>query len=263
MTVEEALRATALGKKQCEQLLCAMLKCSAAELFAHPERTIDTAVLLACAARLAAGEPLAYVVGRQEFYGRTFIIDRRVLIPRPATEELVRLTLAALRTWKPGATVTHVDEGITAVLLLRGEPPECIVDVGTGSGCIGLTLAAELPGVHVLCSDIDEQALDLARKNAQLLGVAERVEWGRADGVPPGMTHPYLLVSNPPYIPDGAWVQDSVRSWEPHGALFAGPKGTDVLERLVRCAKQDALCRGIAVECRTEQTPAMVDSFTS
>lgn len=178
--------------------------------------------------RRAAGEPVAYLTGRREFYGRDFAVGPGVLVPRPETELLVDLVRARFRG--------------------REEEPLRIADLGTGSGCLAVTLAAELPGARVLALDVADAALEFAARNAEALGVAERVRVERADGVA-GLValaaEPLdALVCNPPYIdpaaPEG--LEDDVRRHEPEEALFA-PAGDpehwvrallEALPRLVR-----------------------------
>jgi release factor glutamine methyltransferase len=157
--------------------------------------------------RRARREPVAYILGRREFYGRTFAVDPRVLIPRPDTEVLVDEVLARL---------PEDAEGV-------------VIDYGTGSGAIALTLAAERPKLSVLGLDISEDALTAARANADALGLRQRVGFIRSDGLnslPPRFQGQVVaLVANPPYIPqeDLEGLMPEVRDHEPQSALFAGP----------------------------------------
>jgi len=157
--------------------------------------------------RRAKREPVAYILGRREFYGRDFVVDRRVLIPRPDTEVLIDEVLARLSDDASGV----------------------VVDYGTGSGAIALTLAAERPGLSVLGLDISEDALSAARANADRLGLRERVGFVRSDGLsalPPRFLNKVVaLVANPPYVPeeDREGLMPEVRDHEPQSALFAGP----------------------------------------
>ena len=157
--------------------------------------------------RRAKREPVAYILGRREFYGRTFAVDPRVLIPRPDTEVLVDEVLARL---------PEDAEGV-------------VIDYGTGSGAIALTLAAERPKLSVLGLDISEDALTAARANADALGLRQRVGFIRSDGLnslPPRFQGQVVaLVANPPYIPqeDLEGLMPEVRDHEPQSALFAGP----------------------------------------
>ena len=169
-------------------------------------------------ARYAAGEPLAYVLGRWSFRHLDLIVDHRVLIPRPETE---------------------VVAGV-AIDLARAEPrPVTVADLGTGSGAIGLAVADELPvdGVRVWLTDISPDALDVARAN--LAGIGRRAANVRIAGgswfdALPADVVPDVVVSNPPYVAAGSPDVDAgVRDWEPHAALFAGPDGLDAIRLLV------------------------------
>ena len=160
------------------------------------------------------GKPTQYITGRQEFYGRDFRVTPDVLIPRPETEHLVE---AALGRLKPGGRV---------------------LDVGTGSGAIAVTLALET-GACVFGCDLSWAALRVAAENGDRLGA--RVHWLAGDLASAMADHSLdMLVSNPPYVPRGdeATLQVEVRDWEPHLALFGGPVGTEVYARLVEQARR-------------------------
>lgn len=169
-------------------------------------------------ARRLAGEPAAYLLGEREFYGRTFAVDSRVLIPRPETEHLVEAALA----------------------LDLGEAP-FVLDVGTGSGAIAVTLALELPGARVVASDLSMGALLVAARNVERHGVGGRVLSVRGDlaaGLRLGRFD--LVVSNPPYIDpqEQPSLSPEVRDFEPHEALFAPERGRGVLTRLLAASKE-------------------------
>ena len=163
--------------------------------------------------RLVAGEPLQYVTGRAEFMGLVLEVSPAVLIPRPETEELV---LWALET-------------------LRGIAMPRIVDVGTGSGCIALALKARLQHAEVLGLDVSEQALAVARRNAERHRLD--VAWQRLDVLgaeaPTAQAELDMIVSNPPYIPpvEAASLDEHVREYEPHLALFTPTEDALVLYR--------------------------------
>ena len=171
-------------------------------------------------ARLEAGEPLQYVLGRWEFRHLDLLVDRRVLIPRPETETVVEIALRLARSI---------------------EPPIVCADLGTGSGAIGLSLAAELPaaGVTVWMTDDSADALDVARANAAGIGtVAANVRVAHGDwfeALPASLRGELsLVVSNPPYVAaDDERLEAVVREWEPAAALFAGADGLDAIRRLV------------------------------
>lgn len=155
--------------------------------------------------RRLAGEPVAYLVGEREFFGRPFRVDRRVLIPRPETEHLVEAVLA---------------------LDLPGDAR--VLDVGTGSGAIAVTLALERPGWRVVATDLSPEALVLARDNARRLGPRTEDPLGlrlvAADLLAGLRLEAFdLLVSNPPYVAleEAASLSPEVREFEPHGALFS------------------------------------------
>ncbi len=167
--------------------------------------------------RHAAGEPAAYLVGSKEFYSLKFDVDSRVLIPRPETEHVVIAAIDAARS-------------------LAIEPVR-IVDVGTGSGCIAITLARQLPVARLLATDISAEAIELARKNASRHEVESRIEFAIGDLLTPMPAdfEPDVIVSNPPYIglQEKDTVDPSVRDFEPATALFSGPQGTEVIKRLI------------------------------
>ena len=154
--------------------------------------------------RGAGREPVAYITGRRGFRRLELEVDPRVLVPRPETELLVELAVAAL---------PHGD---------------AVVDVGTGSGAVALALADERPDLRVTASDVSADALEVARANGSRLGLA--VEWVLADGVPTGEWD--AVLSNPPYVAEGELLAPEIARHEPPGALFAGPEGLDVLRAL-------------------------------
>ncbi len=160
------------------------------------------------AARLAR-RPVAQILGRREFWGRSFAVTGDVLDPRPETETLIALAL-------------------------EGPPPARLLDLGTGSGAILATLLAEWPGARGLGTDLSDAALAVAAGNAARHGVAARARFRRADWTE-GLTGPFdLVVSNPPYIPAGAiaGLAPEVRDWEPRLALTPGPRGLESYERI-------------------------------
>ena len=163
---------------------------------------MDEQRLLDFQQQLLAGQPVQYVLGQADFFGRTFFVGSGVLIPRPETEELCRLVLGMLAQQKEGFG---------------------ILDIGTGSGCIACTLAAEVRGARVEAWDISEEALQIARKNAEQLRVS--VAFRRVDVLQqalPTSGRFDLIVSNPPYICEHERQQmdDVVLGYEPHVALF-------------------------------------------
>lgn len=204
-----------------ELLLMFTLGCDRAYLFAHPERELtseeesryETAV-----SERSRGVPAQYITGHQEFWGMDLIVTPAVLIPRPETE--------------------HV---IETVLEFGGADPSIrIVDVGTGSGCIALALAKELPGAEIHATDISSEALEVARANAARLQLNGRIHFHQTDLVS-GLSGQFdIVVSNPPYVGESEedTVQLEVRKFEPRNAVFAGKTGTEVIACLIPQAKQ-------------------------
>ena len=170
--------------------------------------------------RRAAGEPVAYLVGEREFYGRVFRVTPSVLIPRPDTEALIEAALRWAR--ERGAALR-------------------IADVGTGSGCIAVTMAGELPHAHVVASDVSADALQVAQENAERNGVVERVEFVQGEWGEPLRGHgPFdMVLSNPPYVTAGEMetLARDVREFEPHLALTArDADGLDAYRALMAAA---------------------------
>lgn len=179
--------------------------------------------------------PLAYLRGSQEFYGLTFEVGPAVLIPRPETELLVDL----------------------AISRLAGRPGGSFVDVGTGSGCIAVSMLHSLPGSQCVAIDVSAAALDVARRNAERNGVADRVEFIRGDALEPMRAASVnVIVSNPPYIPSSeiGELQAEVRDHEPRLALDGGATGLDFYHRLIAGSSQVLKRSGcLAVEVASGQ----------
>lgn len=168
--------------------------------------------------RRLAGEPLQYVLGRWSFRTLDLAVDARVLIPRPETEGVVDLVLAEL----------EAVDGRDAL----------VADLGTGSGCIGLSIVAENPRTQVICTDASESAVAAARANAAGLGrPARRIEIRHGDwydALPPDRIGEFdVIVSNPPYVADDEELPPVVGDWEPADALFAGPTGLEAAHILI------------------------------
>jgi len=196
-------------------LLGRVLGLTEAQILARDEWEVEPPAaerFRALLARRLAGEPIAYLFGEREFYGRTFQVDRRVLIPRPETEHVVEEALAARLPRAPW-----------------------ILDVGTGSGCLAVTLALEIPGARAVATDVSPGALAVAAGNARRLGAGDRVHPVGADlarGL--DLSGFDLVVSNPPYIDpaDASFLSSEVCKFEPHLALFAPGSGGSILGRL-------------------------------
>jgi release factor glutamine methyltransferase len=171
-------------------------------------------------ARRARREPIAYILGTREFYSRTFLVTPEVLVPRPETEFVVEEAMAAI-----------------AQTASRARP--LVVDVGTGSGCVAITIALEAPDARVIATDTSGAAIGVARQNSARLGAAHVtfMESNLLDGL---TERPSVIVSNPPYVPEGdrASLDPEVREFEPAAALFAGPDGLDVIRALVPAAAE-------------------------
>lgn len=191
-------------------LLRHVLGLTLAALEAHPQRKVsagDTAAFEALVARRAAGEPIAYLIGQREFYGLDFFITPDVLIPREETELLVDLAIAA--------------------------NPQRVLDLGTGSGCVAVAVAKQLPQAQVTAVDASPGALEVARRNAQRHGV--KVRFCQGDWFAPLAAARFdLILANPPYVAaaDPHLTQGDLR-FEPRGALAAGADGLEAIRRIV------------------------------
>lgn len=156
------------------------------------------------------GMPVQYIIGSEEFYGRTFLVNEAVLIPRPETEELVYHTLRKVHSGQK------------------------VLDVGTGSGAIAISLKLENPSLHVTASDISAESLAVAKENASRLGA--EIAFVQGDLLQPFFGQEFdVILSNPPYIPlsDSEWMSEVVTEHEPHRALFAGVDGLDFYRRFM------------------------------
>jgi release factor glutamine methyltransferase len=221
-----------------ELLIVFTLDCDRAYLYAHPERELSTEELDRydeALARRAAGVPAQYITGHQEFWGLDLIVSPAVLVPRPETEHVVEAVLELARKQESGE------------LRRAGGPAPRIVDVGTGSGAIALALAKELPEAEIHATDISPDALEIARANAARHRMTARISFHHADlleGLPADGFD--FVVSNPPYVGESEedQVQLEVRKFEPRNAVFAGPTGLEVIERLVPQADKSLRPRG-------------------
>jgi release factor glutamine methyltransferase len=223
MTVAEAIRqgeaclrpiAGDDARLEARLLLAAVLGRSREWLYLYPAFSLSpaaTAQFHQLLAARCAGEPLAYLLGTREFYGRSFRVDARVLVPRPETESLLEAALAFVRS--TGAVR--------------------VVDVGTGSGILGITIALECPWVRVVLLDVSADALAVARENAQRLGAASRVQLVQSDLLAALSGRYDLIIANLPYIPTAAMpgLPPEVRR-EPRIALDGGPDGLALYRRL-------------------------------
>jgi len=237
---------------QAEVALRAALGITRAEFLAAPEEQVPSDHVQGYSdyiARLVAGVPLQYILGRTEFYGREFVLTPAVLIPRADTETLVEVALAKL-----------------AVLARQYESSGRldVLDMCTGSGCLGLTLAAELPKVHSTLTDISQAALEVAAENIMRLGLSDRVTLREGNlWEPLAGSKFHLIVSNPPYIPSADILALApVVQREPLIALDGGPDGLDFYRRIVSEAHFFLQPAGwLAVEIGAAQGAAVVGLF--
>ena len=232
-----------------EILAASLLGCSRAQLLSRDTESIPADLveqLGAQVGRRAAGAPLQYLTGVQEFWSLSFSVDPRVLIPRPETEGIVEECLRRM----------------------TGPQPR-IVDVGTGSGCIAVALAHERRGVGILAIDRSRDALEVARANASRLVPRAAIRWLAGDLLEPlareaASFRPQIIASNPPYVADGeiGALSREVRDHEPRHALVAGETGLEVLERLIRSAASHLAPGGsLVMEIGDGQWGAVRDRF--
>jgi len=184
-------------------------------VLAHPETHLNPdqkAHLERLVRRLQAGEPLPYLTGKQAFFGLDFAVSPAVLIPRPETELLVEQALSWLDAHPEAKTV---------------------LDVGTGSGCIAITLATRKPWLRITASDLSPEALEIARQNAETLQVKDQIIFEQSDLLPPGDQSFELVCANLPYIPSAKLEQVNTLGFEPTLALDGGEDGLSLIRRLL------------------------------
>ena len=230
-------------------LLSSVLDVERSMLFAYPERVLTSEqerrfqLLLA---RRVRGEPIAYLIGHEEFYGLDFLVDKRVLIPRPETELLVEIALK-----------------VVGQILNTGRTP-IVADIGTGSGIIPITVAMQEPRLpYLYASDISTEALEVASLNCKLHSVEQRVRLLHGDLLAPLPEPVDVLTANLPYVGTSELdvVESDVFNYEPHLALFSGPKGLDLLQRLfVESRSSGKLAKGavLLLEIGYQQREALV-----
>lgn len=214
------------GAQEAVWLLEHALALRSHQLVSQTDRLVSPDVrarIEALVARRVAREPLQYLLGTQEFCGLEFSVSPAVLIPRPETELLIQYI------------VGHVHALSEAT----------IVDVGTGSGCVAITLAARLKGRRILAIDRSPEALEVAQRNAVRHAVRDRIEWLEGDLLAPLRERQVadtidVIVSNPPYISESDWagLEPEVRVFEPRMALIGGAQGTEFHERLLRESRE-------------------------
>lgn len=206
----------------CRLLLCHVLNCSLSDLYIKMYDEISQDQLttfMKGIERYQKGEPIQHIIGHESFYGREFIVNQDVLIPRYETEELIE----------------HISYCINHYFKDYQSISAC--DIGTGSGAIAITLKCEYPNIQMWASDISQNALKVAKENASVFNVD--VNFIQGD-----MLLPYiesnvkvdLLISNPPYIPNDTILDDRVYNYEPHLALFGGEDGLDFYRKIFKNA---------------------------
>ena len=230
-----------------EHLLAQVLGRTRIELYLEFERDLDEpelAPLRELVRRRGEGEPLQHLLGTVEFCGLTFLCDKRAMVPRPETEELVELLKSQIPTSNP-----------------QVNPKFQILDVGTGSGVIALSLAAKFPESKILVSDISDEALALARGNAERLGLGERVQFARGDLLEKFTERFDVIVANLPYISmqDRQSLSREVLH-DPEVALFGGERGDELLRRLIEQAPQHLQPNGLlALEIGVGQSEPLLE----
>ena len=219
-SLDAALHEGAIGlspganaRRDAELLLLHVTGLTRAELMTHPNRELSESQMSAyraAIARRARNEPVQYITGTQEFYGRSFAVTPAVLIPRPETEHLVESALAL-----------HA-------------APKRILDIGTGSGILAITLALELPNAIVIATDTSAEALAVARQNAAALGAIDRIHFVESDLFAALADERFdCIVANPPYVATDEVLEPQVRDYEPVTALYAGEDGLALYRRLI------------------------------
>ncbi|MBI4321843.1 MAG: peptide chain release factor N(5)-glutamine methyltransferase [Chloroflexi bacterium] len=209
-----------VAQLEAEVLLCHQLRISRAQLHAHLDESLDLEMARRygfLVERRAAHEPVAYIVGHKEFFGLDFVVDRRVLIPRPETELLVETVLSGLGQGR--GVINHAPT---------------LADVGTGSGAIAISLAVRLPQARIFAADASTDALEVAAINCTRHGVQDRVTLLQGDLLEPVPSLVDVIVANLPYIPSDqlAILPPDIRDYEPLSALDGGADGLDRYRRL-------------------------------
>jgi release factor glutamine methyltransferase len=244
-----------------EMLMAHVIGCERLKLYLDPDRPanpLERDTLRNLVGRALKHEPVQYLVGEAWFFGLPFQVDRRVLIPRPATETIVEEVLQNVRA-RHGAAAAK-GEGLL------------IADICTGSGCIAVALLKNLPAARVVATEVSAEAVEVARANAIRHGVLDRLDILTGDLLAPLLDYPPTrgvasldyLVSNPPYIPDDEWpaVAPNVKEHEPHLALRGGADGLDCVRRLLddgpRLVKADGLTLLEVADSRADAAAKLV-----
>lgn len=245
MTDDFRARDIGTARLDAELLVGHALSIDRVALYMDLDRPLKEAELTAIrelVARRRKKEPVAYILGSREFYGRDFETTPAVLIPRPDTETLIERALQV---------VSADDEGR-------------LLDLCTGSGCIGITLAAERPRLRVDLTDVSSEALAVARRNAERNEIVDGIAFYEGDlfAALPERVEYRLIVANPPYIAvdDASAIEPDVAAHEPHLALFAGGDGLDIVRRIVKDAASWLADDGVLLmEIGAGQSEAVID----
>ncbi|UCD76641.1 MAG: peptide chain release factor N(5)-glutamine methyltransferase [Phycisphaerales bacterium] len=254
-----------------EMLLAHVLGCERMRLYMEVDRPASSGELdrlRPLVVRAGRHEPVQYLVGEAWFYGMRLAVNRSTLIPRPSTETLVQHVVEHCRTLVPSSR----DESQVVSPAELTEAPEPaglrLADLGTGTGCIAISLARQIPEARVVATDVVAEALELARVNARRHHVADRIDFRLGSLFVPlpapadGDCRFDVICCNPPYIPDHEWndVDRNVRCHEPATALRGGPEGLDVIEPLIAGAGRWLTSGGqLVVEIAHCQRNAVID----
>lgn len=236
------------AQREARMLVCSALAIPPETLLLHPDRRLeadDTARVECWLRRRLAREPLGRIAGEREFYGRPFALSAETLEPRADSETVIDVALELIAAER------------------RENAPLRIIDVGTGSGCLLITLLAELPDATGVGTDISADALATAQANASRLGVGGRAEWRRTAGLE-GITERFdVLISNPPYIPSTeiAGLKPEVRLYDPPAALDGGADGLDVYRQIARRSRQVVPAGILIFEVAAEHHPRVANVF--
>jgi release factor glutamine methyltransferase len=266
------------ARQDAETLLLHLLRKDARErnrawLFANLKSAISDQLeteFLSLAARRAAGEPIQYITGEAEFCRMPFRVTPDVLIPRPETELLVEKVSHLVPVFMPQSIKPlgfRLRVGSLRIGEDKNERLPRILDVGTGSGAIAVSIAHNWEDAKITATDLSPAALSVARANAEQLGFAESIRFLQGDLLTPVAEEKFdIVVSNPPYVPesDRPTLSVEVRDHEPSLALFAGPNGLDIYRRLIPQAFACLVPRGfIVLEIGYGQSPAIANLLTA
>jgi release factor glutamine methyltransferase len=233
-------------RREARLLLSTVLGWDEAKLMSRGEATVPAVAasrFTQLLDRRLTGEPIAYLLGEKEFFGRSFFVDSRVLVPRPETEHLIEAVLVRLDNSSPR-----------------------VLDLGTGSGCIAVTLAAEFPRARVVAVDNSIGALAVARRNIALHRVSDRVSMVSADlATALDVSGFDLVVSNPPYVDpdDDRLVTKEVVNFEPSTALFAADKGEAIIRRMLTDLARLDSGTPLCFEIGSGQAPSLARAISS